>query len=78
MLVLSRKESESITVDSDIQISVISINGNRVKLGIEAPESVVVVRTELLSDGSSPSTGIADSSRGSRNRGVAIKSNCPR
>jgi carbon storage regulator len=47
MLVLSRKKSESIMVDHDIEITVISVCGNRVKLGFEAPGSVRIMRTEL-------------------------------
>ena len=48
ILVLSRKALESITVGSGIQIKVLSASGNRVKLGIAAPDSVHVVRAELL------------------------------
>jgi carbon storage regulator len=47
MLVLSRKASESIMVDHDIEITVISVRGNRVKIGIEAPGSVRIMRAEL-------------------------------
>lgn len=48
MLVLSRRVQESIIVDGEIRITVIGIAGNRVKLGIEAPASVRIVRSELL------------------------------
>lgn len=49
MLVLSRKQGTSIVIGSDIRVTVISTSNQRVKLGIEAPASVRVVRTELLS-----------------------------
>jgi carbon storage regulator len=51
MLVLSRKTNESVTFDGDIEIKVISVHGGRVKLGITAPDSVGIVRTELLEMG---------------------------
>jgi carbon storage regulator len=47
MLVLGRKSGESIRIGEGIQITVIGISGNRVRLGIEAPDSVRVLRGEL-------------------------------
>jgi carbon storage regulator len=48
MLVLSRKPGETIIIGDDIVVTVVSINGNRVKLGIEAPAEVSIKRRELL------------------------------
>ena len=48
MLVLSRKASESVQIDSTIQVTVVSIRKGRVKLGISAPDSVRIVRNELI------------------------------
>lgn len=47
MLVLSRKPGEQIRVGDNITITVVEVRGNRVKIGIEAPRSVGVVRSEL-------------------------------
>jgi carbon storage regulator len=47
MLVLSRKLNESIQIDSMIEITVISIGKGRVKLGINAPAHVRIIRNEL-------------------------------
>jgi carbon storage regulator len=47
MLVLSRKPNESIIIDGGIRITVISVKGDRVRLGIEAPDSVPVDRAEV-------------------------------
>lgn len=47
MLVLSRKCEQSLLVGEDITITVLAIDGDRVKLGIEAPRSVTVLRTEV-------------------------------
>ena len=47
MLVLSRKADQHIVIADDIVVSVIRIAGNRVQIGIEAPESVRILRGEL-------------------------------
>lgn len=47
MLVLSRKPTESIVIDGQITVTLMEITGNRVRLGIEAPREIPVVRTEL-------------------------------
>ena len=51
MLVLSRKKNESIEIGGDITIKVISIGKGRVKLGIQAPDHVRIIRSELLTTG---------------------------
>ncbi len=50
MLVLARKLGESIVVGEDISIHVVSIDKGVVKLGIDAPKSVSIMRSELLED----------------------------
>ncbi len=47
MLVLSRKEAESIFVGHDVKITVISIQGNKVRIGIDAPKDMQVHREEV-------------------------------
>lgn len=47
MLVLSRKINEAIFIDGNVRISVVSIKGDRVRLGIEAPKDVSVDRAEV-------------------------------
>jgi len=47
MLVLSRRESERIRLGEGIVVTVVRISGDRVRIGIEAPENVPVVRDEL-------------------------------
>jgi len=51
MLVLSRKLMERIIIDGGISITVVRLEGNQVRLGIEAPRNISVVRAELLPDG---------------------------
>ncbi len=48
MLVLSRKRGEKIVMGDNICVVVISVHGNRVKLGIEEPAEVPIRRLELL------------------------------
>lgn len=47
MLVLSRKFGERIQIGDGITIAVVGIRGNKVQLGIEAPQEVRVVRADL-------------------------------
>ena len=49
MLVLSRKQDETICIDNAIEVSVLEIRGNRVRLGISAPRGVTIHRSELPS-----------------------------
>lgn len=48
MLVITRKTSESILIGDDIEIVVTEIGAERVKIGIQAPRGVPIVRKELL------------------------------
>ena len=47
MLVLSRKNGESIVIDGAIKVQVIEVKGKVVRLGIEAPKEIPVHRSEL-------------------------------
>ncbi len=47
MLVLSRKETQRIRLGDDIVITVVRIGGDKVRLGIEAPKEMLVLRDEL-------------------------------
>ncbi len=47
MLVLTRKTGEAIQIGDDIEISVVSVKGDQVKLGINAPKNVEIHRKEI-------------------------------
>ena len=49
MLVLSRKENESITIDGNIEITIVNCGRGQVKLGINAPKHISILRGELKS-----------------------------
>lgn len=50
MLVLSRKTGEGITLNQDVVIEILSIEGDRVKIGIKAPKEMRIFRKELLDE----------------------------
>lgn len=50
MLVLSRLLGETITIGDDVTVTVVEIQGNRVKLAIAAPQDKTVLREELQSN----------------------------
>ncbi|MBN1909311.1 MAG: carbon storage regulator [Pirellulales bacterium] len=54
MLVLSRRESERIRLGDSIVVTVVRVAGDKVRLGIEAPLDVVVLRDELEAKAPSP------------------------
>lgn len=47
MLVLSRKKDESLMIGDQIELKILSIDGDQVKLGIVAPKTVKVYRSEV-------------------------------
>lgn len=47
MLALSRKKDEAIIINDDVEVTVIEIKGDQVKLGITAPKSVPIYRKEV-------------------------------
>ena len=59
MLVLSRKRGEQLMIGDDIVVTVVECNGSRIKIGIEAPDDVRIVRGELTrhAAGRAPTAG---------------------
>ena len=47
MLIFSRAVGEYFSIDHEINIRIISVNGNHVRIGVEAPKSVSVHRSEI-------------------------------
>ncbi len=47
MLVLTRKSNQSIMIGDDVEVSVLSVMGDKVRIGIQAPQEVPVFRTEI-------------------------------
>lgn len=47
MLILTRRRGESLKIGPDVEIKIMGINGGQVKIGIDAPEDVHIIRTEI-------------------------------
>ncbi|MBD5162041.1 MAG: carbon storage regulator CsrA [Oscillibacter sp.] len=47
MLILQRKAGESLLIGEDVEISILSVEGGRVRLAIQAPKDVSILRSEL-------------------------------
>ncbi|WP_024832778.1 carbon storage regulator CsrA [Ruminiclostridium josui] len=47
MLVLSRKKDQSLMIGNDIELTIIEIQGDQVKLGLKAPKNISIYRKEL-------------------------------
>ncbi len=50
MLVLTRRINESILVGNDITITILEVDADRIKIGIEAPHSMKILRAELFAE----------------------------
>jgi len=48
MLVLTRKQDEGFLIGKDITITIISIDGDKVRVGIDAPKHIRVIRQEMM------------------------------
>jgi carbon storage regulator len=64
MLVLTRKTNQSIMIGDDIEVSILSVAGDKVRIGIDAPRDIAVFRKEVyiaIDKGSAPAGEGADS-----------------
>lgn len=60
MLVLSRKINETIKIGEDIELKIIEVKGDTVRIGIEAPKSLEILRGELVASISESNTEAAN------------------
>jgi carbon storage regulator len=67
MLVLTRKANESIQLGDNIHITVVSIDGDRVRIGIDAPRELKIYRKELLQEVTDINKEAASASLGALN-----------
>lgn len=65
MLVLSRKPEQSLHLGDNIVVTVLGIDGDRVKLGIEAPRTVAVLRHEVFEQIQTANLGAANAAMSS-------------
>lgn len=65
MLILTRRIGESVIIGEDVEVSVLSVKGSQVRIGIKAPKGVAVHRQEILNRGGpAPTPAIAGDKRG--------------
>ena len=50
MLILTRTPGESLIISDDIEVTIVAVKGNQVRIGIKAPDDVNIVRDELVND----------------------------
>ncbi|MBN2864604.1 MAG: carbon storage regulator CsrA [Thiotrichales bacterium] len=55
MLVLTRRENETLVIGDDIKLTILSVKGSQVRIGIDAPKSVSIQRSELLEESANES-----------------------
>ena len=76
MLVLTRKSNQSIMIGDDIEVSVLSVMGEKVRIGIQAPQEIPVFRKEIYleihreADAEEPSQDARTPTRSRRRRGA--------
>ena len=68
MLILSRKPNESLVIQENIVVTILDVEGDKVKLGIQAPRDITILRHELCQEdeltGKTPATGKAPANNG--------------
>jgi carbon storage regulator len=69
MLVLTRKLLEKLYIGDDICVTVVRLEGGQVRLGIDAPREVAVVRAELVADRQGPRLRSGEPAVASANQG---------
>jgi carbon storage regulator len=67
MLVLTRRTGGGLLIGGNISVKVVSVNRNRVRIGVEAPLSVSVSRSEILTRCSQPAPPPAQQKNGDNN-----------
>jgi carbon storage regulator len=69
MLVLTRKSNQSIMIGDDIEVSVLSIMGEKVRIGIQAPRDIPVFRKEVYLEIQQERNGAVEAQDGAGLRG---------
>lgn len=54
MLILTRKDNQSIFIGDEIEVKVLGVNENQVRIGISAPSDVTILREEIIGNQKNP------------------------
>jgi len=77
VLILTRRPEEGIVIEGNITVTVLSVDGDRVKVGIEAPASVPILRSELCSAVIAENRDAAHGLRGNQALRRVLRGNVP-
>ncbi len=81
MLVLTRRSNQSIMIGDDVEVKILGVSGEKVRVGISAPAETPVYREEVLdrieSQGSAAGTGSAPAANGDRAHPASITGSTP-
>lgn len=72
MLILARREGEAIRIGSEIVVTVLEVDGERVKLGVTAPRHISVLRQELCEAITQENRAAADLAEAERAQALAL------
>lgn len=72
MLILARREGEAICIGSEIVVTVLEVDGERVKLGVTAPRHISVLRQELYEAITQENRAAADLAEAERAQALAL------
>jgi carbon storage regulator len=61
MLILTRREGESVRIGEDVTVTVLRVKGSQVRLGVNAPKNVAVQREEISTTSTAPTVSPAGS-----------------
>lgn len=64
MLILSRKIGESVVINDNVIVKILEVSGDKVRIGIEAPKEISILRSELKETAEQNKTASAQISRG--------------
>jgi len=74
MLVLTRKTNESIMIGDDVEVSVLAVVGDKVRIGISAPRDIPVFRKEVYLTIQAEQAGVADGAGERVNKALELSS----
>ncbi|MEO1614815.1 MAG: carbon storage regulator [Planctomycetota bacterium] len=78
MLILSRKVEQEIMIGDDVRLTIVRIDSNRVRIGIEAPDQVRILRGELAAKEANAEFELSDRELAFAHPGTATSANEPR
>ena len=73
MLILTRRIGEKLTIGDDTEIAILDIKGSQVRVGITAPQDVLILREELLANDNEEGADVLECAR----IAISVSTSCP-